>query len=164
MQRCTLRLICVKHTIWCISKKVMNGKQHFNHVMAILSTLWHSLASKMHLMFFNTYWTSQFFVNTWIISWSTTLMTSSFFPRTWRTMNEMYILFWTSLRKLDFMPSWRNSKFIEAKWNSWVTSSLEMEFSWISTRFKPLWKLSYPNIDYFLIPIFIKISLHIIPL
>jgi hypothetical protein len=144
-----LRLIRVEHTIWHISKKVTNGKQHFDHVMAILSMLWHFLASQMHLMFFNTYWTFQFFVNTWMISWSITLMTSSFFPRTWRTMNDMYILFWTSLRKLDFMPSWRNSNFIKLKWNLWVTSSLEMAFSWISTRFKPLWKLSYPNFNFF---------------
>jgi hypothetical protein len=31
--------IDVHGAIWCIFKKAMNGKQHFKHVMAILSIL-----------------------------------------------------------------------------------------------------------------------------
>lgn len=52
---------------------------------------------------------NEFFVNTWMISLVVTLTTFSFSPRTWRNVNDMYDMFWTSLRKLDFMPSWKNA-------------------------------------------------------
>jgi hypothetical protein len=40
MLRSIPRLIChVQCTIWCILKNVMNGKQHFEHIMAILSMM-----------------------------------------------------------------------------------------------------------------------------
>jgi len=44
-----------------------------------------------------------------------TSMTSSFFRRTWMTTNAMYVLFWKSFRKLDFMPNWRNVNSINLK-------------------------------------------------
>jgi hypothetical protein len=79
-----------------------------------------------------------FFVNTWMISWFITSMMSSFFQRTWKTMNDMFDLFWTSSRKLDSMPSWKNVNFIKLKQNSLVTSYLKMASAWIFARFKPL--------------------------
>jgi len=51
---------------------------------------------------------NDFYVSTWMISLVVTLMTFSFSPRTWRNVNDMYDMFWTSSRKLDFMPSWKN--------------------------------------------------------
>jgi hypothetical protein len=76
-----------------------------------------------------------------------TLMTSSFTTRTWKNMNDMFDLFWTSLRKLDFMPSWRNVNFVKLKWNYSITLFLEMAFAWIPTRFRPL-SIGLPPLNY----------------
>jgi hypothetical protein len=46
-------------------------------------------------------------------------------------MNGMDVLFSTSLQKFDSMPSWKNEKFIESKWNYEFTSFLERAFAWI---------------------------------
>jgi hypothetical protein len=56
MQRCTPRLICVAHIIWCKSRKVTNGRRHTTHVIVISSTLWCSLTSNLHLLSFNIWW------------------------------------------------------------------------------------------------------------
>jgi len=138
MPRCTPRSTCVVHIIWCIFDKMMNGKLHYIHAMAILSMLWCPLALRMHLLSFNTSWI-MFFMSTWMISWSITLMTSSFSQRTWKSMDGMFKLFWTNLEKSNFMPSWKNVNFIKPKWNFSTTSFLEMVCTWIFTRFKPLW-------------------------
>jgi hypothetical protein len=42
------------------------------------------------------------------------------------------------LWKLDFTLNWRSVNSMNLKWDSWVTSSLEMTFTWIFARFKPL--------------------------
>jgi hypothetical protein len=36
------------------------------------------------------------------------------------------------------MPNWKNVNSINLKWNSWVTSSMEMTFAWILIKFIPL--------------------------
>jgi hypothetical protein len=76
---------------------------------------------------------------------SITLMKSSFTPKTWKNMNNMFNLFWTSSRKLDFMPSWKNVNFIKSKWNSLTKSSLEMAFALILTKSLDHCQLGYPN-------------------
>jgi hypothetical protein len=43
-----------------------------------------------------------------------------------------------SFKKLNFMPNWISVNSINLKWNSWVTSSLEMAFACIIIRFTPL--------------------------
>jgi hypothetical protein len=48
------------------------------------------------------------------------------FLKTWKTMNDMYVLFWTNLKKSNSTPNWKNVNFIKPKWNSLVTSSLEI--------------------------------------
>jgi hypothetical protein len=50
-------------------------------------------------------------------------------PKTWKSTNDMFDLFWTSLGKSNFMPNWRNVNSIKSKWNSLITSSLEMVFA-----------------------------------
>jgi ABC-type phosphate/phosphonate transport system permease subunit len=62
-----------------------------------------------------------------------------FFSRTWKNMNDMFDLFWTSSNKLDFMPSWRNANSITPKWNYLNILFLEMAFAWIFIRSKNLW-------------------------
>jgi len=36
------------------------------------------------------------------------------------------------------MPNWKSVNSINLKWNSWVTSSMEMTFTWILVKFIPL--------------------------
>jgi hypothetical protein len=48
------------------------------------------------------------------------------FLRTWKMMNDMYVLFWTNLWKSNSTPNWKNMNFTKPKWNSLVTSSLEI--------------------------------------
>ncbi len=115
----------------------MNGRQHSKPITAILNMLWCHLALLTHLLFYNIWWTMSF-MSTWMISWFVPSMTSSFYQRTWRTMNAMYIWFWKSFRRLDFMPNWRSVNSINLKWNFWVTSSLEMAFTWIFIKFGSL--------------------------
>ncbi len=59
-------------------------------------------------------------------------------PQTLKNMNDMFDLFWTSLRKSNFMQNSKNLNFIKMKWNSSTTSFLEMTFAWILARFRPL--------------------------
>jgi len=77
--------------------------------------------------------------NTWMTLWFVTSMTFLFFPRIQKNMNGTCALFWTNWGKLGSMPSWKNVNSIEPKWNSLVTSFLDMEFIWIFVRFRPLW-------------------------
>jgi len=62
-----------------------------------------------------------------------------FFPRTWRKINDIFNLFWTSLKKLDSTLSWRNVNSIKLKWKFTNILSLGMAFTWIFIRSKPLW-------------------------
>ncbi len=48
-------------------------------------------------------WWMMSFVSIWMILWSATSTTSSFFRRTWQTMNAMYVLFSKKIEKLVFM-------------------------------------------------------------
>jgi hypothetical protein len=54
-------------------------------------------------------------------------------------MSAMYIFFWKSFKKLVFMLNWKSVDSINLRWNSWVILFLEMAFTWIFIRFKPLW-------------------------
>jgi len=99
-----------------------------------------------------------------MISWTVTSMTSSFFQRTWKTMNAMYIWFWKSFGRLDFTPNWRIVNSINLKWNFWVTSSPEMAFTWILVKFGSLLirllQLLFKIFNVYLdLPIFINVSL-----
>jgi hypothetical protein len=60
------------------------------------------------------------------------------FSKNMEDHDDMYIWFWKSFGRLHFKPNWISANSINLKWNSWVTSSLEMAFAWILTRFKPL--------------------------
>jgi hypothetical protein len=40
--------------------------------------------------------------------------------------------------EISFTPNWKILNSINLKWNSWVTSSLEVAFTWIFIKFKPL--------------------------
>jgi hypothetical protein len=137
MPRCIQRLIYVEHTTWCTFDKVMNGRKCLEPVTTILNMLWCHLALLTCLIFFNN-WLMMSFMNIWMISWFVTSMTSLFSQKTWRTMSTMYIWFWRSFKRFDFMPNWRSVISINLKWNSWVLSFLEMAFAWIFTRFRPL--------------------------
>jgi hypothetical protein len=88
-------------------------KMHSKLVMAILNMLW----CPMHHLFFNIWWMMSS-VNIWMILWFVTLMTSSFFQKTWQTMNTMYILFWKSSKKWIFMLIWKSVDSINQRWNS----------------------------------------------
>jgi len=163
MLACTPRLIYMEHITWCIFEKVMNGRWHSKLVMTILNMLWCHLALLMRLLFSNIWWTI-YFMSTWMILWFVTLMTTSFSQRTWRTMSTMYVWFWRSFERLDFMPNWENVNSTNLKWNSWVTSSLEMAFAWILVKFKPLliglFQLLFEMFNVFLdLPTFIDFSL-----
>jgi hypothetical protein len=74
-------------------------------------------------------------------------------------MNDMFDLFWTSLDKLDFMPSWKNVNFIKLKWNSSAASILKMVYTWVLIRFKPLWiglpQLLFMMFNFFLVCYFL---------
>jgi hypothetical protein len=116
MPRCTPRLIYVKHTTWgTFDEWKMAFKTHYDHFEYVVMPfgLTNTPAVFQHLM-------KMSFLNTWMISWFVTSMTSSFFQRTWRTMNVMYIWFWRSSGRLDFTPNWRSVNSINLKWNSWV--------------------------------------------
>ncbi len=80
--------------------------------------------------------TNNILVNIWMILWSFMSMTSSFLQRTQKTMNIMYILLWTSSKKLKFMPNWRSVNYMKLKWSPWIASFLKMTFTWILI---PLW-------------------------
>ncbi len=65
---------------------------------------------------------------------------------------------------MNFTPNWRSVNSINLKWNSWVTSSLEMAFTWIIIMFIPLLigllQLLFEMSNVFLnLPTFIDISL-----
>jgi len=152
----------MEHTTWCAFENVMNGRRCSKFVTATLNMLWCHLALLTHLLFSNIWWIMSF-VNIWTILWFVTLMTSSFSQRTWRIMNAMYVWFWRSFGRLDFMPNYRSLNSINLKWNSWVVSSLEMALAWIFARFKSLLigllKMSNVFLD---LPTFINVSLPII--
>jgi len=82
-------------------------------------------------------------MNTWMILWFVTLITSSFVPRTWRNMNNMFDLFWTSSKKLNSTLSWKNVNSIKPKWNSSSILFLKMAFTWIL-----VWSLNHCGLDY----------------
>ncbi len=84
-----------------------------------------------------------FSMNTWMILWFVTLITSSFVPRTWRNMNNMFDLFWTSSKKLNSTLSWKNVNSIKPKWNSSSILFLKMAFTWIL-----VWSLNHCGLDY----------------
>ncbi len=66
-------------------------------------------------------------------------------------MNAMYVWFWKSFGKFDFMLNWRSVNSINFKWYSWIMSSLKMAFAWIPTRFIPLligFKVSFTKINF----------------
>jgi hypothetical protein len=52
--------------------------------------------------------------------------------------DTMYVWSWRSFKRLDFMSNWKSVNSINLKWNSWVTSSLKMAFTWILAKFRPL--------------------------
>ncbi len=134
--------------------------------MTILNMLWCHLPILMHRLFLKIWWMMSF-LSISMVSWFVTPMTSSFSQRTWRTMNTTYIWFWRSFKRLDFMPNFFNVNSINLKWNSQVTSFLEMAFTWIFTRFKPLligllqllFEMSNVSLN---LPTFINVSLPII--
>jgi hypothetical protein len=69
-----------------------------------------------------------------------------------------------SFKRWDFMPNWRSVNSINLKWNSWVMSFLEMAFTWILIRFRPLFiellQLLFEISNVFLyLPNFIDVSL-----
>jgi hypothetical protein len=67
-----------------------------------------------------------------------------FFPRTWRNINDMFNLFWTSLKKLDSTLSWRNVNSIKPKWK--FTSILSLEMALHGPSYGPNHcELCYPN-------------------
>jgi len=109
-----------------------------------------------------------FSMNTWMILWFVTSMTSPFFPRTWRNMNNIFNLFCTSFKKLDFTLSWKNANSIKLKWNSLDILYLEMAFAWILSRSKPLW-IGLPQLFFMIFNAFLDLktsidtSMHIIP-
>ncbi len=79
-------------------------------------------------------------------------------------MSAMYVLLWKSFEKSDFTSNWKSVNSINPKWNYWVMSSLEMAFTWIFIRFKPLpnglFELLFEMSNGFLdLPTFINISL-----
>jgi hypothetical protein len=37
-------------------------------------------------------------------------------PKTWKSTNDLFYLFWTSSGKSNFMPKWKNVNFIKSKW------------------------------------------------
>ncbi len=167
MPKCTPRLTYMEHTTWCTFEKVVNGRRCSKFVTTILNMLWCSLASPMHLLFFNIWWMMSS-MRTWMILWSITSMTYSFSQRTWQTINSMYILFWKSFENLVFMPNWKSVDSINLRWNSWVILFLEMAFAWTLVRFKPLW-IGLPQLLFEMfnvslgLPISIDDSLHTIP-
>ncbi len=66
------------------------------------------------------------------------------------------------------MPNWINVNFIKLKWNSLITSFMEMVCTWIFARFKLLWtrppQLLFVMFNVFLgLQNFIDVSLWIIP-
>jgi hypothetical protein len=56
MLKCTPRLIYMKHTTWCAFKKVMNGKGHWELVIAILNMLQCHLALPMQGCYLVSMW------------------------------------------------------------------------------------------------------------
>lgn len=75
--------------------------------------------------------------------WFVTLITSSFFPRTWRNMHNMFDLFWTSSKKLNTTLSWKTMNSIKPKQNSLSILFLKMAFTWIL-----VWSLNHCGLDY----------------
>jgi len=100
VESCTPRLTCVEHIIWCIFEKATTFWTPYGHFEYIM------------MSFDLTNTLDEQSTNIWMISWFVTLTTSSFFPRTWQTINGMYILFWTSSRKSNFTPNQSNVNFI----------------------------------------------------
>ncbi len=110
-----------------------------------------------------------FFMNTWMILWFVAYMTSPFFPRTWKNLNDIFNLFCTNLEKLDFTLSWKNANSIKLKWNSLDILYLEMAFIWILSKSKPLW-IGLPQLFFMMFNIFLDLPtsinisiLHIAP-
>jgi hypothetical protein len=79
---------------------------------------------------FNIWW-MRYFMNTWMILWFITSMTSW----KWKTMNNTYVLFWTTLGKFDFTSNWKCVNFIKLKWSYWATSVLKMAFTRVPKYF-----------------------------
>ncbi len=98
--RGTYHLVCINEgDEWKTSFQTHYG--HFNYVVMPFDLINAPIIFPRSM--------NEFFVNTGMISLVVTLMTFSFSPRTWRNVNDMYDMFWTSLRKLNFMPSWKNA-------------------------------------------------------
>jgi hypothetical protein len=131
MPKCTPRLIYVEHTTWYAFKESNEWKWCYGHFEYVVMPF--GLTNE-HVVFQHL---TMYFMNTLMILWFLTLMTSSFFQRIWMTMNTMYAWFWRTSWKLDFMPNWRNVSSINLKCNFWVTTFLEMPLTWIFIRFRP---------------------------
>jgi hypothetical protein len=56
-------------------------------------------------------------------------MTSYILQGNGGTMNNTYVLFWTTLGKFDFTSDWKCVNFIKLKWSYWATSFLKMAFT-----------------------------------
>jgi hypothetical protein len=139
---------------------VHNSFNHFEYVVM-------SFGLAMHMLSFNIWW-MMFSVRIWMILLFVTLMTFSFYWKTWQTMSAMYVLFWKNFEKLVFMSNWNNMDSINLRWNSWVILFLEMAFAGTFVRFKTFWigltQLLFGMFYVFLgSPISINNSLHIIP-
>lgn len=69
---------------------------HFEYVMMLFGL---TNAPSVFQHFMNN------FVSTWMISCDFMMISSSFSPKTWRTMINMYALFWISSGTLNFLPN-----------------------------------------------------------
>jgi hypothetical protein len=106
----------------------MNRRRHLELVTTILNMLWCYLALQ-HTCFFPT---SNERCLSWVFGWFCVCYFYDIliFSKNIETTRVVYIWFWRSLGRLDFMPNWRNVNSINLKWNSWVTSYLGSIHDW----------------------------------
>jgi len=130
------------HITWCEFEEVMNGRLLFESIITISNIWWWFLAFTNVVAIFQHLINDFFYgyLDDFVVCYIDNIF---MFPRTWRNMNNMFDLFWTSSKKLDFILSWKNVNSIKPKWNSLNILSLKMAFTWIL-----VWSLNHCGLDY----------------
>jgi hypothetical protein len=136
MPRCTPRLIYMEHIIWCAFKKSMNGRRCSEPITTILNMWWCHLALLTRLLFFNIWWMMSF-VSTQIICGLLHQWHPHFLKKIENYECHVHLVL-EKLREVGLYAILEKCEFHQPKVEFLGYTILEMAFTWIFLRFRPL--------------------------